>query len=59
MAILLSGVALALGSLSPWIMLPLFVWIITKRFIVKEEAMLTDTFDDEYLDYCKRVRRWL
>lgn len=59
MVVALCGVAMTLGSLTPWIVPPLFVLIISKRFIVKEEAMLRDTFGDEYLEYCKRVRRWL
>ncbi len=59
MTVLLCGVALTLGSATPWIIPPLFVLIISKRFIVKEEAMLRNTFGREYLEYCQRVRRWL
>lgn len=59
MVVALCGVAMALGSLTPWFMPPLFMLIITKQFIVKEEAMLVDAFGGEYLEYQKRVRRWL
>jgi len=59
MAALLAGIAILLGSASPWIVPPLFMAIITIRFIQKEEASLTETFGDEYLEYTQRVRRWL
>jgi len=59
MITLLIGIVIALGSASPWIVPPLFMAIITKRFIQKEEASLTETFGDEYLEYTQRVRRWL
>jgi len=59
MVVLLIGIATALGSVSPWIMPPIFMAIISKRFIQKEETSLTETFGDEYLEYSRRVRRWL
>jgi protein-S-isoprenylcysteine O-methyltransferase Ste14 len=59
MVVLLCGLAVALGSLSPWLVPPLFMVIIARRFIRHEEAMLTETFGDEYRQYCRRVRRWL
>ncbi|NOY43687.1 MAG: isoprenylcysteine carboxylmethyltransferase family protein [Planctomycetes bacterium] len=59
MAVLLIGVAIATGSASPWLVPPLFMWIITTRFIQHEEAMLTATFGDAYRAYCNRVRRWV
>jgi protein-S-isoprenylcysteine O-methyltransferase Ste14 len=59
MVVVLVGFAFAWGSLSPWIVPPLFAWIITKRFIRYEEAMLLEGFGEQYRDYCRRVRRWL
>jgi protein-S-isoprenylcysteine O-methyltransferase Ste14 len=59
MALALSGVALALGSLTPWLVLPAFVGWIERRFIRGEEAMLRARFGAEYEAYCARVRRWL
>lgn len=59
MVVLLCGEALALGSLSPWIVPPLFMLTMERRFIRYEEAMLAETFGDEYQEYCRRVRRWL
>lgn len=59
MVVLLVGLAMALGSLSPWVVPPLFLGVIGHRFIRHEEAMLTTTFGQAYHVYCQRVRRWL
>ncbi len=58
MVMLLCGIAITLGSAAPWGVPPLFMAIISRQFIQKEEAMLADTFGEEYLEYCRRVRRW-
>ena len=59
MVLILGGMALHLGSLSPWFILPIFVLIIQYRFIHGEEAMLEDVFGAEYQSYKTRVRRWI
>ena len=59
MVILLYGEAIALGSLSPWLVPTAFATLISQRFIRHEETMLADTFGEAYRDYCKKVRRWL
>jgi protein-S-isoprenylcysteine O-methyltransferase Ste14 len=59
LATTLVGVALALEALTPFIVVPVFVAIITMQFIVPEDAMLTDRFGDDYGDFRRRVRRWL
>ena len=59
MVVLLCGLAIALGTLSPWIVPPIFMGIISKLFIEKEEAMLAEAFGNDYRDYCQQVRRWL
>lgn len=59
MAIILLGVGLALGTLTPFAILPLFVWLIQKNFIAHEEAMLDKSFGAAYAEYKKRIRRWL
>jgi len=55
----LTGLAIWLGSLPAFVLLPLFAWLITKRFIVHEERRLAGLFGEEYRDYCCRVRRWI
>ena len=59
MVVLLYGAAIALGSLSPWIVPTAFATLISQRFIRVEEAMLSETFGEQYREYCQRVRRWL
>lgn len=55
----LAGEALLLGSLSPWLIIPPYMFIITQLFIRKEEAGLSLQFGEVYDEYRKRVRRWL
>lgn len=37
----------------------LFMWYITKFQIIPEEQMLTQLFGEQFVEYQKRVRRWL
>jgi len=55
----LLGYAIWLGSIAPFLLLPLFVLLITTQQIIPEEEMLEKKFGQEYLDYKMRVRRWL
>lgn len=59
MAAGLVGIFLVLGSLTPLVIIPAFIYIIRTRFIAAEERMLEDTFGEAYRDYRNRVRRWL
>ena len=59
MLIILFGFGIWLGSVSPFVMLPAFYWVITEMQIKPEERMLEQKFTNEYLDYKNRVRRWL
>ncbi len=56
---ILTGYAIWLGSLTPFLLLPVFYWLITNMQIKPEEAILEKKFGQEYLDYKSRVRRWL
>ena len=57
--ILLTGFAVFIGSLTPLMMLPLFVMVMNRQQILHEERVLEEKFGEEYLVYKKRVRRWL
>lgn len=59
MMILLCGVAIAMGSLTPVLVIPVFGILITRTFIVHEERGLERRFGEQYLEYKRRVRRWL
>jgi len=55
----LTAWALWLGTLSPWIAVVSFPVIITALQIIPEEQALEKLFGEAYLDYRKRVARWL
>lgn len=38
---------------------PLFILYITVFQIIPEEEVMKSLFNDEYLDYCSKVRRWI
>ena len=57
--LLLAGVALSLGSLSPFGVVPLFYVLMNEIFIKPEEKTLQETLGEPYLAYRKQVRRWL
>jgi hypothetical protein len=58
-ACILIGLGICLASLTPLVDIPLFVWSITRRFIVPEEEALAEQFGQAYKAYQTRVRRWL
>lgn len=59
MVSILTGVAGMLGGLTAFLVVFAFIWIIESRFIEGEERFMETLFGAEYLDYKKRVRRWL
>jgi len=59
MLLLLVGWAIGLGSASPWLILPIFVGVITFFQIIPEEQALQSLFGTEYLPYRQRVARWI
>jgi protein-S-isoprenylcysteine O-methyltransferase Ste14 len=59
MVLVLAGVALLLGGIAAWFVLPVFTWLIARNVIPVEESMLEERFGQEYQDYRSRVRRWI
>ena len=59
MVVALVGVGLLLGTISPFLVVPVFAWLIQRRFIQPEEAVLGRTFGSAYAEYKRQVRRWL
>ena len=55
----LTGVAILLGTLTPFLLIPLFAAWIDFRFISREETMLVGTFGEEYERFRREVRRWI
>jgi protein-S-isoprenylcysteine O-methyltransferase Ste14 len=59
MVFILTGVAFLLGSLSPYIIIPIFAIMMDRIFISIEENMLATSFGNEWHKYKSTVRRWL
>lgn len=56
---ILTGLILFWKAWPSLLLVPLFVWVITDRFICTEEARLEDQFGERYASWARRVRRWL
>jgi len=59
MVVALLGTGVLFGTVSPFLPIPVFVWIIQKKFIEAEEGFLEEIFGAQYLAYKGKVRRWL
>ena len=59
MVAILLGIAVLFGNITPFVIVPIFAWLIQTRFVNLEEPLLEETFGDEYARYKQKVRRWL
>lgn len=59
MAFLYIAIALALGVVWALIVLPAVLATVDRLVIAREEPYLESRFGERYLDYKRRVRRWL
>ena len=59
MVLIVAGAAVIEGSLSPWIAVAALAVLLDRVFIVREEAMLEETFGSAFQQYRQNVRRWL
>ncbi len=59
MLLILFGLSILLGSISPFIVVLIFGRLINRRFIQIEEKMLLEKFGDEWRHYKNKVRRWI
>jgi protein-S-isoprenylcysteine O-methyltransferase Ste14 len=59
MLLALFGLFVLLGTLSSIIVIPVFYWVIVTQFVRREERHMEKQFGSVYLDYKRRVRRWL
>ena len=58
-ALILFGLCLRWGAWPSLILVPLFLILIERRFILAEEARLEAGFPEAFAAYRARVRRWL
>jgi len=59
LVLLYLGVTCLMGSAWPLLFLALPIWVLQTKTIPFEERALERVFGDAYLDYARRVRRWL
>jgi protein-S-isoprenylcysteine O-methyltransferase Ste14 len=58
-ALVLAGLILRFDAVLALPLIPIFVWVIEKRFIVAEEDRMRREFRMDYARYEQKVRRWL
>ncbi|ATX77538.1 MAG: isoprenylcysteine carboxylmethyltransferase family protein [Reinekea forsetii] len=59
LVLIIAGIALWVGSLSPWIVVILFPLFLYKAYIQVEESELQARFGSRYQQYCQLVPRWI
>ena len=59
MVVFLLGAGVLAGSITPFLVVVAFAYLIDRRFIRTEEAMLEQRFGSQYASYRARVRRWV
>jgi protein-S-isoprenylcysteine O-methyltransferase Ste14 len=59
MVLMLFGIAMLMGTLTPFFVIPVFALLMQNRFIAVEERTLEVRFGDHWVDYKTRVRQWL
>ena len=59
MVLIVAGIALLEGSISPWFVVAALAIVLDRVFIAREEALLKETFGDAFEHYCRRMRRWV
>jgi protein-S-isoprenylcysteine O-methyltransferase Ste14 len=57
--LILLGLAILLGSLTPFLVVPIFAIVMDRVFVVVEEGMLEEKFGQAWLDYKSQTRRWV
>ena len=59
MILILGGIAILMGTLTPFFVILLFAAVVDQIFVKIEERMLAEKFGQYWLDYRSKVRRWL
>lgn len=55
----LTGVVLWWGAWPSLLLIPLFVWVLARRFIAPEEARMKESFGAEFDAFAEKTPRWL
>lgn len=57
--VVLAGWCVSLGAPLAIVLIAPFAWVLHSRFILPEEARLSEHLGQAYDTYCARVRRWI
>jgi protein-S-isoprenylcysteine O-methyltransferase Ste14 len=57
--LVLVGIAVLVGSLTPYVVVLAFAMLIDRMYIIVEERMLAEKFGSDWEEYKRRTRRWL
>ena len=58
-ALILAGFILRWDAVLALPLIPVFVWVIERRFVIPEENRMRRTFRADFARYCEKTRRWL
>ncbi len=58
-ALILAGLSLRWDAPLGLLLLPVFIWVIQKRFIHPEESRLNVAFGPAFVAYTQKTRRWV
>ena len=57
--VILVGLVLLVDEARAAIVLPLYLWLVLRRFVPSDERRMAALFDDQWRAYTRRVRRWI
>jgi protein-S-isoprenylcysteine O-methyltransferase Ste14 len=57
--LILTGLAVFMRSLTPYVVILVFAILIDRVFVTVEERMLAEKFGEEWKEYKENTRRWL
>jgi protein-S-isoprenylcysteine O-methyltransferase Ste14 len=57
--LILIGIAVLVGSLTPYVVILAFAILIDRMYVTVEERMLAEKFGPEWEEYKRSARRWL
>jgi protein-S-isoprenylcysteine O-methyltransferase Ste14 len=57
--LILAGLVLRFDAVLSLLLIPVFVWVLERRFILPEEDRLRRTFRADFARYERKTRRWI
>lgn len=57
--LILAGLILRFDAILSLVLLPVFLWVIERRFVIPEEDRLRRKFRADFARYCQKTRRWI